>query len=230
VTSRILVVDDDPGIQDVVRFALAGEGFAVDVVADGTSALERAGTGDYDVVVLDVMLPDLPGTEVCRRLRAAGSALPILMLTARDAEVDRVLGLELGADDYVAKPFSRAELVSRVRAILRRRDLDRAEGTAPVRQIGGLRLDFVRHEVQVEGEPVQLTPSEFKLLSLLAQRPGEVFSRAEIMRHLWGSDHVGDEHPADVHVSNLRRKIEPSPGRPQRLVTVRGAGYKLNVR
>jgi DNA-binding response OmpR family regulator len=177
------------------------------------------------------MLPDLPRTEVCRRLRAAGSALPILMLTARDAEVDRVLGLELGADDYIAKPFSRAELVSGVRAILRRRDLDRAEGTAPVRQIvGGLRLDFVRHEVQVEGEPVQLTPSEFKLLSLLAQRPGEVFSRAEIMRHLWGSDHVGDEHPADVHVSNLRRKIEPSPGRPQHLVIVRGAGYKLNVR
>jgi two-component system, OmpR family, response regulator RegX3 len=230
VTSRVLVVDDDPGIQDVVRFALAGEGFAVDTVGDGTSALERAGRGDYDVVVLDVMLPDLPGTEVCRRLRAAGSAVPILMLTARDAEVDRVLGLELGADDYIAKPFSRAELVSRVRAILRRRELDRAEGTAPVRQIGGLRLDFVRHEVQVEGEHVQLTPSEFKLLSLLAQRPGEVFTRAEIMRHLWGSDHVGDEHPADVHVSNLRRKIELSPGSPQRLVTVRGAGYKLNVR
>jgi two-component system response regulator RegX3 len=182
------------------------------------------------VLVLDVMLPDLPGTEVCRRLRTGGSAVPILMLTARDAEVDRVLGLELGADDYVAKPFSRAELVSRVRAILRRRELDRAEGAGPVRRIGGLRLDFARHEVTLDGEPVQLTPSEFKLLSLLAQRPGEVFSRAEIMRHLWGSDHVGDEHPADVHVSNLRRKIERSPGQPQRVVTVRGAGYKLNVR
>jgi two-component system, OmpR family, response regulator RegX3 len=230
VSARILVVDDDPGIQDVVRFALAGEGFEVDAVADGKSALERAATDEYDVVVLDVMLPDVPGTEVCRRLRADGSAVPILMLTARDAEVDRVLGLELGADDYIAKPFSRAELVSRVRAILRRRDLDRAEGSGPLRQLGGLRLDFARHEVTVDGEPVQLTPSEFKLLSLLAQRPGEVFSRAEIMRHLWGSDHVGDEHPADVHVSNLRRKIEASPGRPERVVTVRGAGYKLNVR
>jgi two-component system, OmpR family, response regulator RegX3 len=230
VSARILVVDDDPGIQDVVRFALAGEGFEVDAVADGKSALERAATDEYDVVVLDVMLPDVPGTEVCRRLRADGSAVPILMLTARDAEVDRVLGLELGADDYIAKPFSRAELVSRVRAILRRRDLDRAEGSGPLRHLGGLRLDFARHEVTVDGEPVQLTPSEFKLLSLLAQRPGEVFSRAEIMRHLWGSDHVGDEHPADVHVSNLRRKIEASPGRPERVVTVRGAGYKLNVR
>jgi two-component system response regulator RegX3 len=230
VSARILVVDDDPGIQDVVRFALAGEGFEVDAVADGKSALERAATDEYDVVVLDVMLPDVPGTEICRRLRADGSAVPILMLTARDAEVDRVLGLELGADDYIAKPFSRAELVSRVRAILRRRDLDRAEGSGPLRQLGGLRLDFARHEVTVDGEPVQLTPSEFKLLSLLAQRPGEVFSRAEIMRHLWGSDHVGDEHPADVHVSNLRRKIEASSGRPERVVTVRGAGYKLNVR
>ena len=229
-SARILVVDDDPGIQDVVRFALAGEGFDVDAVGDGKSALERAARDEYDVVVLDVMLPDVPGTEICRRLRADGSGVPILMLTARDAEVDRVLGLELGADDYIAKPFSRAELVSRVRAILRRRELDRAEGSGPLRQVGALTLDFARHEVTIHGEAVQLTPSEFKLLALLARRPGEVFSRAEIMRHLWGSDHVGDEHPADVHVSNLRRKIERSPGRPERLVTVRGAGYKLNVR
>ena len=181
------------------------------------------------MLVLDVMLPDLPGTEVCRRLRTGGSAVPILMLTARDAEVDRVLGLELGADDYVAKPFSRAELVSRVRAILRRRELDRAEGAGPVRRIGGLRLDFARREVTLDGEPVRLTPSEFKLLSLLARRPGGSSAR-RVVRHLWGSDHVGDEHPADVHVSNLQRKIEGSPGQPQRVVTVRGAGYKLNVR
>jgi DNA-binding response OmpR family regulator len=175
------------------------------------------------------MLPDVPGTEVCRRLRAEGSAVPILMLTARDAEVDRVVGLELGADDYVAKPFSRAELVSRVRAILRRRELDRAESTSPARDLGGLRLDFATHEVSVDGEPVQLTPSEFKILALLAERPGEVFGRAEIMRHLWGSDHVGDEHPCDVHVSNIRRKIERDASRPERLLTVRGAGYRLSV-
>ncbi len=228
-SARILVVDDDPGILDVVRFSLASEGFEVEAVADGESALKRARAGGFELLVLDVMLPDLSGTEVCRRLRAEGSAVPILMLTARDAEVDRVVGLELGADDYVAKPFSRAELVSRVRAILRRRELDRAEASAPVREIGGLRLDFARHEIRLDGEPVQLTPSEFKLLALLAERPGEVFSRAAIMRHLWGSEHVGDEHPADVHVSNIRRKIERNPARPERLLTVRGAGYKLSV-
>jgi two-component system response regulator RegX3 len=228
-SARILVVDDDPGIQDVVRFSLASEGFEVDAVGRGEEALAGGRSGLYDLLVLDVMLPDVPGTEVSRRLRSEGNAVPILMLTARDAEVDRVVGLELGADDYVAKPFSRAELVSRVRAILRRRDLDRAESSMPVREIGGLRLDFARHEIRVDGELVQLTPSEFKILSLLAERPGEVFSRAEIMRHLWGSDHVGDEHPCDVHVSNLRRKIERDPSRPSRLVTVRGAGYRLSV-
>ena len=228
-SARILVVDDDPGILDVLRFSLASEGFVVDAVAEGEAALTGGRSGDYDLLVLDVMLPDVPGTEVCRRLRAEGNAVPILMLTARDAEVDRVVGLELGADDYVAKPFSRAELVSRVRAILRRRELDRAESTAPVRELGGLRLDFASHEVRVDGEPVQLTPSEFKILALLAEQPGQVFSRAEIMRHLWGSDHVGDEHPCDVHVSNLRRKLERDPSRPERLVTVRGAGYRLNV-
>jgi two-component system, OmpR family, response regulator RegX3 len=229
VSARILVVDDDPGILDVVRFSLASEGFEVDAVAEGEAALAGGRSGAYDLLVLDVMLPDVPGTEVCRRLRAEGSAVPILLLTARDAEVDRVVGLELGADDYVAKPFSRAELVSRVRAILRRRELDLAESRAPIRDVGGLRLDFASHEIRVDGEPVQLTPSEFKILALLAERPGEVFSRAQIMRHLWGSDHVGDEHPCDVHVSNIRRKIEHDPSRPERLLTVRGAGYRLSV-
>jgi two-component system response regulator RegX3 len=229
VSPRILVVDDDAGILDVVRFSLAGEGFDVDAASQGEAALEAVRSGAYDLLVLDVMLPDVPGTEICRRLRAEGNAVPILMLTARDAEVDRVVGLELGADDYVAKPFSRAELVSRVRAILRRRELDRVESAAPVREIGGLKLDFARHEIRVDGELVQLTPSEFKILSLLAERPGEVFSRAQIMRHLWGSDHVGDEHPCDVHVSNIRRKIERDPSQPERLLTVRGAGYRLSV-
>jgi two-component system response regulator RegX3 len=149
------------------------------------------------------------------------------MLTARDAERDRVLGLELGADDYVTKPFSSAELLSRVRAILRRRELDRANGGSAVRQLGGLYLDLVRHEVTVDGDPVRLTLSEFKVLSLLAERPERVVSRRELMQHLWSSDHVGDEHACEVHVSNLRRKIERDPTRPQRLVTIRGMGYKL---
>jgi two-component system response regulator RegX3 len=138
-----------------------------------------------------------------------------------------VLGLELGADDYVTKPFSSAELLSRVRAILRRRELDRANGGSAVRQLGGLYLDLVRHEVTVDGDPVRLTLSEFKVLSLLAERPERVVSRRELMQHLWSSDHVGDEHACEVHVSNLRRKIERDPTRPQRLVTVRGMGYKL---
>ena len=224
--STVLVVDDDPGVLDVVAFTLRREGFDVDEECDGARALEAARTRDYDIVILDVMLPQMSGTEVCRALRAE-SDVPIVMLTARDAERDRVLGLELGADDYVTKPFSSAELLSRVRAILRRRDLDRANGASAVRTLGGLHLDLVRHEVTVDGEPVRLTLSEFKVLSLLAEQPERVISRRELMQHLWASDHVGDEHACEVHVSNLRRKIERDPTRPQRLVTVRGLGYKL---
>jgi two-component system response regulator RegX3 len=148
------------------------------------------------------------------------------MLTAKDAELDRVLGLELGADDYITKPFSSAELVSRVRAIFRRREYDRSTQDA-VRQLGGLRLDFARHQVAVDGEDVQLTPSEFKLLSLLAEQPERVFSRRQLMEHLWESEFVGDEHAADVHISNLRKKIERDPAHPERIVTVRSFGYKL---
>jgi two-component system response regulator RegX3 len=221
--SSVLLVDDDPGVLDVVAFTLRREGFDVDEERDGAKALDAARSRDYDIVILDVMLPRLSGTEVCRALRAE-SDVPIVMLTARDAERDRVLGLDVGADDYVTKPFSSAELLSRVRAILRRRELDRATA---VRSLGGLRLDLGRHEVTVDGEPVRLTLSEFKVLSLLAERPESVVSRRELMQHLWASEHVGDEHACEVHISNLRRKIERDPTRPQRLVTVRGMGYKL---
>ena len=224
--SSILLVDDDPGVLDVVAFMLRREGFEVDEERDGTAALAAARERSYDIVILDVMLPGISGTEVCRELRGE-SDVPIVMLTARDAEIDRVLGLELGADDYVTKPFSSAELLSRVRAILRRRELDRANGASAVRTLGGLHLDLVRHEVTVDGEPVRLTLSEFKVLSLLAEQPERVISRRELMQHLWASDHVGDEHACEVHVSNLRRKIERDPTQPQRLVTVRGMGYKL---
>ncbi|MBV8065141.1 MAG: response regulator transcription factor [Actinobacteria bacterium] len=225
--SSVLVVDDDPGVLDVVAFTLRREGFDVDEERDGAKALQAARAHDYDLVILDVMLPQLSGTDVCRALRAE-SDVPIVMLTARDAENDRVLGLDVGADDYVTKPFSSAELLSRVRAILRRRDLDRAIGNgAAVRSLGGLRLDLGRHEVTVDGEPVRLTLSEFKVLSLLAEQPERVISRRELMQHLWASEHVGDEHACEVHISNLRRKIEVDPSRPQRLVTVRGSGYKL---
>jgi two-component system response regulator RegX3 len=223
VSETILLVDDDAGVRDVVAFTLRREGFDVDEERDGASALESGRSGRYSLVVLDVMLPGLSGVEVCRALRAE-SDVPILMLTARDAESDRVLGLELGADDYVTKPFSSAELLSRVRAILRRRELDR--GTT-MRKLGGLQIDLGRHEVLVDGERVHLTLSEFKVLSLLAAQPESVVSRRELMQHLWASEHVGDEHACEVHISNLRRKIERDPTQPERLVTVRGEGYKL---
>src|SRR5262249_33313599 len=170
---------------------------------------------------LDVMLPDLSGTEVCRRVRAK-SDVPILLLTARDAEVDRVLGLESGADDYVVKPFSSAELLSRVRAMIRRRELGRGERSPGV---GDRELDLTRQEARIDGRRVRLTPTELRLLSLLAQHDRPV-TRIEIMRHLWDSSFVGDERAADVHVANIRRKIEHDPQDPQRLVTVRGIGYQ----
>ena len=224
--TNILVVDDDPGVLDVVAFTLRREGFEVDEERDGPAALEAARARSYDIVILDVMLPELSGTDVCRALRAE-SDVPILMLTARDAELDRVNGLELGADDYVTKPFSSAEQLSRVRAILRRRALDRANGGLPVRRLGGVEIDLGRQEVHVDGERVHLTLSEFKVLALLAEQSDSPVSRRELMQHLWASDHVGDEHACEVHISNLRRKIEKDPSRPQRLVTVRGLGYKL---
>jgi two-component system response regulator RegX3 len=196
-------------------------------VRDGRTALDAARARDYDIVILDVMLPEVSGTDVCRALRAE-SDVPIVMLTARDAERDRVLGLELGADDYVTKPFSSAELLSRVRAILRRRELDRAVArSGALRSLGGLQIDLGRQQVTVDGEAVRLTLSEFKVLALLAERPDAVVSRRELMQHLWASEHVGDEHACEVHISNLRRKIERNPSNPQRLLTVRGSGYKL---
>ncbi len=222
---RVLVVDDDPGILDVVSYALRNEGLDVETAETAVDA-ERALARPVDLVILDVMLPGGSGTDLLRRVRAAGNVVPILMLTARDAEVDRVVGLEAGADDYVTKPFSSAELVSRARAILRRREYDRSDGAA-VRRVGNLVIDLTRYEVRVDGESVLLTPSEFRILALLSEQPERVFSRLEIMQHLWGSSHVGDQHACEVHVSNLRRKIEADPEDPKRLVTVRGFGYKL---
>jgi two-component system response regulator RegX3 len=225
VTERILVVDDEAAIRETVGYALRSEGYEVSDAADGEEALEVARSNGFDVLILDLMLPKLSGVEVCRRLRAE-SDVPILLLTAKDAEVDRVLGLEAGADDYVTKPFSMAELVSRVRAILRRRRLDRGSG-APVHRVGGLTLDLIRYGAAVDGRAVNLTRSEFKLLALLAGEPERVFSRREIMQHLWESSYVGDQRACDIHVSNIRKKIERDPTRPERLLTVRGVGYRL---
>ena len=224
---RILLVDDDPGIVDVVSYSLAREGYEVETADDGSKALAAAARQRLDLVVLDLMLPGISGEDVCRRLRAAGNTVPILMLTAKDAELDKVLGLELGADDYLTKPFSTAELLSRIRALFRRREYDQADSANGTRRVGALVLDVTRHQVEVDGREVRLTPSEFRVLALLATKPGHVFTRRQIMEHLWESEHVGDEHAGEVHVSNLRRKIERDPGRPKRIVTVRSAGYKL---
>ena len=222
---RILIVEDEPAIAEAVEYALKAEGFEVEAVEDGNDALEQARTRPYDLLVLDLMLPGLSGIEVCRRLREESPVL-ILVLTAKDGEVDRVLGLEVGADDYVAKPFSMPELVARVRALLRRRKLDSGDSTTKLR-VGELELDLAKHEARLADEQVPLTAFELKLLALLAAEPGHVFSRREIMAHLWNSSYVGDARACDLHVSNIRRKIERDPAQPERLVTVRGSGYKL---
>ena len=224
-SGRILIVEDEPAIGRAVGYALEKQAFDVEHVGDGESGLEAARQG-FDLVILDLMLPKMSGTDVLQKLRAT-SAIPILVLTARDSELDCVLGLELGADDYVTKPFSMAELVSRVRALLRRRELDRLDGQGTVREVGLVRLDLASHQVFVDERPVYLTTSQFRLLALLAETPGHVVSRRDILQRLWDSDYIGDEHVCDVHISNLRQKIERNPSRPQRIVTVRGAGYKL---
>ena len=223
---RVLLVDDEPDIVEPLTYALRQDGFQVEAAAEGQAALDLARTNTFDVVILDVMLPGVSGIDVCRTLRNE-SDVPIVMLTARDAEVDRVLGLELGADDYVTKPFSTAELSSRVRAILRRRELDREPRSRSEVRVGGVVIDLARHAVTVDGREVPMTPSEFRLLLLLANEPDRVFTRQQIMEHLWQTPYVGDTRACDAHISNLRRKIERNPAHPERIVTVRETGYKL---
>jgi DNA-binding response OmpR family regulator len=224
-SGRILIVEDDAAMRYAISRALETDGFAVEVAVDGEAGVLAARASEYDVVLLDWMLPKLSGIDVCRVLRAE-SPVAIIMLTAKETEADRVLGLELGADDYVTKPFSIAELVSRIRALMRRRALEQHRDRE-VRAIGGLVFDAARHRVEVDGRLAQLTPTEFRLLALLASEPERVFSREEVMRHLWEAVFVGERRNVDVHVRNLRRKIERDPARPERLVTVRGVGYQL---
>ena len=224
-SARILVVDDEPALLAGLSYALSREQFEVKTADTGQAALAEVEAGEYDLVILDLMLPDVSGIQVARKIRAQ-SAVPIIMLTAKDSEVDKVIGLEMGADDYVTKPFSALELIGRVRALLRRRELDQND-IGPVRRVGALRIDIARHEVSVDGKKVALTPSEFKVLLTLASRPEQVISKRAILEELWDTRHVADEHACDVHISNLRRKLEHDPARPERIVTVRGAGYKL---
>jgi len=227
VNPRILVVDDEPSLVRGLTYALEREGFEVEVATDGEAAVEAALAQPLDLIILDLMLPKLSGTEACSRIRAQ-SDVPIIMLTARDSERDLVYGFEVGADDYVTKPFSAAELLSRISAILRRRKIDRVANGNLTLTVGGVTIDLVADKVVVDGKKITLTPSEFKILSLLASAPGCVFSRRQIMEHLWSSTFIGDEHTCEVHVSAIRRKIERNPAMPERLTTVRGEGYSLN--
>ena len=225
---RILVVDDEPSLVRGLTYALERDKFEVEVATDGEAAVDAALTQAIDLVILDLMLPKLSGEEACKQIRAR-SDVPIIMLTAKDSERELLTGLELGADDYVTKPFSAAELIGRVSALLRRRKLDHAASEQVVRTVGAIKIDLVRDEVSVEGKPVSLTPSEFKILGLLAGTPGAAYTRRQIMEHLWGSTFTADEHTCEVHVSALRRKIERDPASPERLVTVRGVGYTLRA-
>ena len=225
--TRVLVVEDEESFSDALSYMLRREGFDAVVASNGPDALaefERAGA---DIVLLDLMLPGLPGTEVCRSLRSR-SNVPIIMLTAKDAEIDKVVGLELGADDYVTKPYSARELVARIRAVLRRRVDAEPSGDA-VLAAGPVRMDVERHVVAVDGRQVPLPLKEFDLLELLLRNAGRVLTRGQLIDRVWGSDYVGDTKTLDVHVKRLRAKIEPDPAAPSYLVTVRGLGYKLET-
>jgi two-component system, OmpR family, response regulator RegX3 len=223
--TRLLVVEDEESFSDALSYMLRKEGFEVAVAGTGPDALEEFDRRGADLVLLDLMLPGLPGTEVCRRLRAV-SSVPVIMLTAKDSEIDKVVGLELGADDYVTKPFSHRELVARIRAVLRRRS-DPDEATAATLEAGPVRMDIERHVVTVNGEQVVMPLKEFELLELLLRNAGRVLTRMQLIERIWGADYVGDTKTLDVHVKRLRSKIEPDPGSPRHLVTVRGLGYKL---
>lgn len=225
--TRILIVEDEESFADPLSYLLEREGFEVAVAGSGLDAVDEFERAGADLVLLDLMLPGLSGTEVFRRLRAR-SAVPVIMVTAKDSEVDRVVGLELGADDYVTKPYSSRELVARIRAVLRR-GVEADELMPSVLEAGPVRMDVERHVVTVRGEDVALPLKEFDLLELLMRNAGRVLTRMQIIDRVWGSDYVGDTKTLDVHVKRLRAKIEPNPSAPMHLVTVRGLGYKLEV-
>ena len=224
--TRVLVVEDEESFSDALSYMLRKEGFEVSVAATGTQALTEFDRTGADIVLLDLMLPEMSGTEVCRQLRSR-SHVPIIMVTARDSEIDKVVGLEIGADDYVTKPYSPRELVARIRAVLRRQSGDVAELTPPTLAAGPVRMDVERHVVTVSGDPVPLPLKEFELLEMLLRNAGRVLTRGQLIDRVWGADYVGDTKTLDVHVKRLRSKIEPEPSTPRYIVTVRGLGYKF---
>ena len=231
---KILVVDDEVSLQETVAYSLRKEGYTVEIAGDGNKGLELARSSKPDLIILDVMLPGMDGFEVCRTLRHETN-IPVLMLTARDDEIDRVVGLEVGADDYLAKPFSMRELIARVKALLRRVRLMREEANTNTQEgfqpklmtFGNLVIDMTRREVRLNGEVVPCKPKEYELLTFMGQHKGRVLTRELILERVWGWGFVGDSRTVDVHIRWLREKIEDVPDKPQRIITVRGAGYRF---
>lgn len=224
--SRILVVEDEETLSEAIAFLLSKEGFEVSVAATGPEAITEFDKNGADLILLDLMIPGLSGTEVCRQIRTK-SAVPIIMLTAKDSEIDKVVGLEIGADDYVTKPYSSRELIARIRAVLRRGELsDITDGFGPL-EVGPVRLDVDRHIITVNGTPVALPLKEFELLEFLMRNSGRVLTRMQLIDRVWGSDYVGDTKTLDVHIKRLRAKIEIDPANPELIQTVRGMGYKM---
>ena len=226
--TKILVVEDEASFSDALAYLLGREGFEVSIADTGTAAIEESDRHGADLVLLDLMLPGLPGTEVCRQLRTR-SNVPVIMLTAKDTEVDKVVGLELGADDYVTKPYSSRELVARIRAVLRRQGDEADLGADGVIAAGPVRMDVERHLVTIKSETVQLPLKEFELLEFLMRNAGRVLTRTQLIDRVWGSDYFGDTKTLDVHIKRLRAKIEDDPANPVLIQTVRGLGYKFEA-
>ncbi|MBA8827175.1 two-component system response regulator RegX3 [Saccharopolyspora lacisalsi] len=225
--TRVLIVEDEESFADPLAFMLRKEGFTAAVATDGQEALEEFDRNGADIVLLDLMLPGMSGTDVCKQIRQR-SAVPVIMVTARDAEIDKVVGLELGADDYVTKPYSARELIARVRAVLRRGG-EAEEPQSQALEAGPVRMDVERHVVTVSGEEISLPLKEFDLLEYLLRNVGRVLTRGQLIDRVWGADYVGDTKTLDVHIKRLRSKLEPDPAEPSHLVTVRGLGYKFEV-
>ena len=226
--TKILIVEDEPSFSEALEFLLGKEGFLVATAENGSDAIKKFEQGGIDLVLLDLMIPEVSGTEVCRQIRAK-SKVPIIMLTAKDSEVDKVVGLELGADDYVTKPYSTRELVARIRAVLRRNSGESAIGDIGIMTAGPVRMDTDRHQVTVNGVNVSLPLKEFELLEFLMRNSGRVLTRVQLIDRVWGSDYVGDTKTLDVHIKRLRAKIEVDPANPIFIQTVRGLGYKLEL-
>lgn len=224
--ARILVVEDEETLAEAISFLLSKEGFDVAVAASGPEAVEVFDKSGADLILLDLMLPGLSGTEVCRQIRTK-SSVPIIMLTAKDSEIDKVVGLELGADDYVTKPYSSRELIARIRAVLRRGEIQDAGGDESTLEVGPVRMDTDRHIITVNGEQVAIPLKEFELLEFLMRNAGRVLTRVQLIDRVWGSDYVGDTKTLDVHIKRLRAKIEKDPANPEHIQTVRGMGYKM---